>query len=57
LDGSDEGQLFGFGLLSTWLYKEYFVNVLFRAFCHFVVTSSGPIMLRIVPLPWHVFPI
>jgi len=57
LDGSGEGQIFDLGLLCTWLYKEYFANALFRVFYHFVVTSSGPIVLRIVPLPWPVFPI
>lgn len=41
------------GFLSTWLFKEYFVNSLYRAFCHFVVTISGPIM----PFPCPVFPI
>jgi hypothetical protein len=53
LDGSDEGQIFGLGLLSTWLFKEYFVNSLYMAFCHFVVTVSGPIMAFTCP----VFPI
>jgi len=52
-----EGQIFGLGLLSTCFFKEYFVNAIFRAFCHFVVTSSGPAVQRIVPLSWPVFPI